>query len=547
MSAVNGFYAPYRHLRTIYSKMYYLRAWRQDRSEWMFWRATGYPAMPGYDPLDLTVLPSDTNMVAWWRLGEEDAYPNIKDSKGSYDGTMVSMEWSDNVRREGASSSTFNKYWNDNGNFSASMVGQGLFAFERTKAFSVSFWAISTQTGWRTLMGKRRDSPYTSWVVMQNEHASGTIMFEMLGTGSLTVRTNDNLVNTGWHHFVITYDGSSTAAGVTIYMDGAVAATTTVNDTLSGSILTTAPFQIGASGLTRSSAFDYWYGYIGEVAIWNKELSPSEAAEVYNNRRWDTDLLQTSMAADLLGWWRMVPDKFPPTHEDSAYPYLTGTMWDSSGNGNDLDCYNITPDRFQSSSAVRCLRFDGSEHVSFGDVLGTAVDRDVAFSISLWVNTSVTSSTVMIARQNELSPRGWTLETDGSRVSLQLVHTWATNCISAYSDPVVRLNDGLWHHIVVTFSGSGAASGVKFYIDGVLKSTGINYDNLVSSIYAAGTNLTMGRRDVPTSYLYFTGDLDNVSFYNTELTSEEALALYAAAMAGKDTTIIHVDEIEVVA
>lgn len=180
------------------------------------------------------------------------------------------------------------------------------------------------------------------------------------------------------------------------------------------------------------------------------------------------------------------------------------------------------------SYTTKSLSFDGStKYVTCGDVLGTLVDRTSTFTISIWVKTSISSAAVMVARQDESSlPSGWDFEIDGTRLTLNIVNTWATNCISTYSDPVVTLNDGNWHHVCCTYDGSGAAFGVSFYIDGVRRGTGITYNNLVSDVYMAGTELTFGRRNISTSYLYFAGNLCQCAMYDRELSQVEVAELY---------------------
>ncbi|MCP4595012.1 LamG domain-containing protein, partial [Neptuniibacter sp.] len=36
-----------------------------------------------------------SNLVSWWRMGDDDTYPTLKDNKGSNDGTMTNMEFGD--------------------------------------------------------------------------------------------------------------------------------------------------------------------------------------------------------------------------------------------------------------------------------------------------------------------------------------------------------------------------------------------------------------------------------------------------------------------
>lgn len=532
--SVNGFYAPYRHLRITYGKMFHLRAWRQDTAQWMFWKSSGSPTMPGYDPLNLTMLPSASNLVAWWKLGEGDAYPTVRDSSGNgYDGTMVNMEITDFVGRT-APSNTLGKCITVDYHESIRLVAGNVLGFERTDAFSVSFWAANTVTGWRTILGKRTSSPYNGWSVMQNGSVAGTIQFELhSGTsGYLNVRTNTNYADGGWHHYVITYDGSSTAAGVTFYIDGQVAATTVGSDTLAGSILTSAPFKLLASGSSASSTFDYWHGYLDEAAIWDKELSPAEAAELY---ALPLDLDTVSFSANLLAWWKCGNGYSTPR---STADYLQGFLPDSGPNGYDLDCYQTDWANFTARSTVLALRGEGTnEYVTMGNIL--AFERTDAFSISCWFKGSTAGYLLSKITADPYTGYGLYLLASGS-IRFFLANSVASNGIDIATTSTSW--GAAWTHVVVTYDGSSTAAGTRIYVNGILQSVTVSQDTLSTSTVTT-TPFNLLSRTNGTACLV--GDLDNVGVYDVELTSEEVEAIYAAATAIKDTTVVHVDEIKV--
>ncbi len=80
-----------------------------------------------------------------------------------------------------------------------------------------------------------------------------------------------------WHHVGFTYDGSSTAAGVRIYIDGVDMTGAPLIDALSGSILNAKPFEMGY----RSDAFAQPFsGMLDDVRVYSTDLSSSEMAEL---------------------------------------------------------------------------------------------------------------------------------------------------------------------------------------------------------------------------------------------------------------------------
>lgn len=71
------------------------------------------------------------------------------------------------------------------------------------------------------------------------------------------------------HYFVFTYDGSRTAAGVKIYVDGAVQTTTTLQDTLTGTLASGLPVTI-ARDINASNFFSGPMAFIQIVnTVWS--------------------------------------------------------------------------------------------------------------------------------------------------------------------------------------------------------------------------------------------------------------------------------------
>ena len=68
---------------------------------------------------------------------------------------------------------------------------------------------------------------------------------------------------------LVTYDGSSKAAGLHIYVNGRPVEMEITHDKLSGSIRTDMPARIGARN--PSAPF---MGLIGDVRFYNRDLSP---------------------------------------------------------------------------------------------------------------------------------------------------------------------------------------------------------------------------------------------------------------------------------
>ena len=62
----------------------------------------------------------------------------------------------------------------------------------------------------------------------------------------IEVKTREPIVSGEWHALVVSYDGSSKAAGVTLYWDGKPLALEVVRDTLAGDVANASPVEIGS-------------------------------------------------------------------------------------------------------------------------------------------------------------------------------------------------------------------------------------------------------------------------------------------------------------
>jgi hypothetical protein len=80
-----------------------------------------------------------------------------------------------------------------------------------------------------------------------------------------------SVVNNQWQHLTVTYDGSETAAGVSIYLDGKPQPTHVALDSLRGTIRSDQPLRIG-----RRQASASYSGQIDDVRLYDQRLSDEQ-------------------------------------------------------------------------------------------------------------------------------------------------------------------------------------------------------------------------------------------------------------------------------
>lgn len=86
--------------------------------------------------------------------------------------------------------------------------------------------------------------------------------------------------------------------------------------------------------------------------------------------------------------------------------------------------------------------------------------------------------------------------------------------------------DNTWKHFVVTYSGSGVASGVSLYIDGVAQTLTTLSDTLASSTILANVDFTFGDR-ANGGCCFFSGSMADVAVYNRVLSADDVQKHYS--------------------
>ena len=82
-------------------------------------------------------------------------------------------------------------------------------------------------------------------------------------------------------------------------------------------------------------------------------------------------------------------------------------------------------------------------------------------------------------------------------------------------DTTTSVCDGAWHQVTVTYDGSSAAAGVKFYVDGTLQTKNTpESDNLSATIVSAGDVFRIGNQTGITGTYFLNGSMDEFKMFN---------------------------------
>lgn len=201
------------------------------------------------------------------------------------------------------------------------MGNAAALSFTNATPFSLVCWFKSQDTD-GALISKQDAATDVGYSVALT--TGGKIRVELVntsGSDEIIIETVGAFNQGTWWHLVVTYDGSSTAAGVTIYANGVAQTSTVVEDTLTGSIANAVEFQLATIEATNS----FLNGALDDVAVYDVELTSGQVATIYNAGE-PPDLTSVGPTGDLVGYWLMGDGDTFPTLTDNSTNSNDGTM-----------------------------------------------------------------------------------------------------------------------------------------------------------------------------------------------------------------------------
>lgn len=325
--------------------------------------------------------------------------------------------------------------------------------------------------------------------------------------------------NDTWYHIVAVFD--PTGGGCKVYRNG-VDVTTTSDNTGDGFPNTASlTASIGASETTS-----YYDGHIQNVRIYNRALSATEVATLYN-RPWEgtnygdlwpysppapadatlsTDTAATSLNADLEGWW-LCTDGSGTTLVDvsgnSANGTASGTVgWDTTALGTAIEP-------------------DGSS----GRVDASVSLTGYPITMAAWFKTPSASA----ADECIISIADSSVGTNQLRMIIE--NTTSKLEASGFDGTAVRaaasttsVDDDEWHLGVAVFASSTSR---KIYVDGVLEGTDTSSQTMTAFDRAS---LAVTADSTPAAY--FGGNIQNARVWSRVLSDDEVSLLFERPFEG---------------
>ena len=174
-----------------------------------------------------------------------------------------------------------------------------------------------------------------------------------------------------------------------------------------------------------------------------------------------------------------------------------------------------------------------SDSLSFGN--GSS---DNAFSITAWIKPDSSTGGFRIVSKSDASNAEYVFSTDGSG-NLRI---WI--CDNTFSTYIGQRSTGgltadTWQHVAMTYSGSGASSGIKLYIN----NSAVSLVDVSSGSYTAMENLSMdvdiGRLVLSGGTSYTDGHMDDVAIIGKELSAGDVSSIYNSNIYPTETVSLY--------
>ena len=214
----------------------------------------------------------------------------------------------------------------------------------------------------------------------------------------------------------------------------------------------------------------------------------------------------------------LAPNCYAQWHLDES----TGTdIADSSGNARDGTTTGSPT--WEAGKLNNCLLFNGStQYATFGNI--AAFERTDSFSLECWFRCNVAATTGYVISKMNAAVVGYGLALIGSAVRMGI---WGTD--GPFSQGFTRITtptyaDGNWHHVIATYNGNSAVSGVVIWVDGAQPATTTaGTTPIPTSIVTTQALQICGRTRLE---VLFNRNIDEVVIYNKVLTRQDVLFRY---------------------
>ncbi|MEM1297594.1 MAG: DUF1553 domain-containing protein, partial [Verrucomicrobiota bacterium] len=159
---------------------------------------------------------------------------------------------------------------------------KGVGDFTRDESFSIALWIKTPDEKERAVVVRRSkawtDAASRGYEVLIEDGYLSAALIHFWPGNAIRVQTKERLPVNAWTHVVVTYDGSSQAAGLRFHVNGSQADTEVVRDNLTREITGGGDPFVGLGQRMRDKGFKN--GLVDEFRVYSGQLSTAEIWEL---------------------------------------------------------------------------------------------------------------------------------------------------------------------------------------------------------------------------------------------------------------------------
>ncbi|HEX6393125.1 MAG TPA: LamG-like jellyroll fold domain-containing protein [Acidimicrobiales bacterium] len=461
----------------------------------------------------------------WWRLADPAGSTNAADQTGGDFGTYQATTMAGALGQHAGDSATAASL---NGTSSqyvnipspSGSTSQAGYQWLGQSPFTIEAWIDPTVAGvWQRVI-EFGTGAATNNVALALGPTGKDLALGIWNNGSGQNFIVSNAVTLGvWQHVAVTFTPNGSGGGTAVlYRNGG---------SIGSQNMTIAPAAVtytqNAIGKSNWSADAYYTGSIQDVAIYPAALSGARIAAHYTDASWTQTASTTPVIWNTpypkavvndtpVSFWRL-GDATGSTSATDSYGTNNGTYANvtlpASGAGADPNDPSATAASFNGSSSQVGLP-------------AGIVNGQLPLSIEAWFNT--TSNGVIFSVQNSAASNyvpDLYVGTDGKLRG----ELW-----NGIVDPITStgtVNDGKWHHAVLSSTGTSQSLYLDGNFVGSITGQTPQYDMTIDTI---GSGKTVGwTAGTSNATMPFNGAIQDVALYNKALAAPTVAAHYAAA------------------
>ncbi|MBT6484106.1 MAG: DUF1553 domain-containing protein [Planctomycetaceae bacterium] len=196
------------------------------------------------------------------------------------------------------------------------VIGMKVGNFRRSDPFSVALWMNTPDVKERAVVFHRSkswtDAGSRGYQLLIEEGRLSFSLIHFWPGNAIRVRTRDRIPTDTWLHIAVAYDGSSSAAGVRLFINGKSTPTVVVRDNLYKNITGGGSDNISIGARNRDRGFTR--GLVDEFQVFNRQLVPIEVAQLHDGHsladllKQPGDALSKDQTASLLKFYLATTD-----------------------------------------------------------------------------------------------------------------------------------------------------------------------------------------------------------------------------------------------